>query len=396
MTFPTGYHTYGLTLRPASLAQDKRAHGPTGKPNTKHQTQNTMKTDFHRILKKCTVEASAPCRVDVGGTLDIGTFYLPLQQHEPLTFNIALDLRTRVRLLPHRAGYVRISSAGVGESEFRTDEAPFTHPLGLMFAVAAYFGAEGVAIEIESASPPRSALGGSSVAAVGLIGALAKAAEVDGHPPMSKDLIVRVAHALESAVAQVPCGLQDQLAAAFGGIHAWHWIGESESPGFHGETLFSDEKCKAFGSHLIVAYCGVTHESKNINSTWVRQFLSGETRRAWMDILDNTKEFIDALREGDFDRAVTTLNLETAIRCQMTPQVLDDMGRDLVSSATDTGCGAKFAGAGGGGCIWAMGEPSNIESLKKIWNGILSERTDARILDVGVDSEGLLCKVTEQ
>jgi len=355
-----------------------------------------MKTDFHSILQTYTVEATAPCRVDVGGTLDIGTFYLPLQPHDPLTFNIALDLRTRVRLLPYRKGVVRIASAGVGESEFRIDEAPFTHPLGLMFAVAAYFGAGGVAVEIESASPPRSALGGSSVAAVALIGAFARAAEEDGRPPMPKETIVRVAHAIESAVAQVPCGLQDQLAAAFGGIHAWRWLGDAESPVFHGDALFSDDECKDFCSHLVVAYCGVTHASKDINSTWVRQFLSGETRRLWLDIVGNTKAFVDALREGDMDRAVATLNRETAIRCQMTPQVLDDMGRRLVSSATDAGCGAKFAGAGGGGCIWALGVPSHIDALKKTWTAILSERPDARILDVGVDSKGLLCKVTEQ
>lgn len=355
-----------------------------------------MKIDFHEILKTHVVEASAPCRVDVGGTLDIGTFYLPLQRHDPLTFNIALDLRTRVRLLPYREGVVRISSAGVGESEFRIDEAPFTHPLGLMFAAAAYFGAGGVAIEIESASPPRSALGGSSVAAVALIGAFARAAEEAGHPPMPKETIVRVAHAIESAVAQVPCGLQDQLAAAFGGVHAWRWLGDAESPGFKGDALFSDEECSGLCSHLMVAYCGVTHASKDINSTWVQQFLSGETRRLWLDIVGNTKEFVAALREGHMDRAVAALNRETAIRCRMTPQVLDDMGRRLVSKATDAGCGAKFAGAGGGGCIWALGLPSHIDDLKKTWTGILSERPDARILDVGVDSLGLLCKVTKQ
>jgi len=355
-----------------------------------------MKIDFHNILQKCTVEASAPCRVDMGGTLDIGTFYLPLQRHDPLTFNIALDLRTRVRLFSHRKGYVRISSVGVGESEFRMDEAPYTHPLGLMFAVAAYFGAGGVSVDIVSASPPRSALGGSSVAAVALIGAFSRAAEVCGRPPMSKEIIVRVAHAIESAVAQVPCGLQDQLAAAFGGIHAWRWLGEAEGPGFEGNALFPEKQCTAFSDNLLVAYCGVTHESKDINSTWVRQFLSGETRSLWIDIAENTRAFVGALGDGDMDRAVAFLNRETDIRRQMTPQVLDDMGRQLVSAAADAGCGAKFAGAGGGGCIWALGESSNIRRLEKTWVQILSERPDARILDVGVDSKGLLCKVTEQ
>ena len=355
-----------------------------------------MKTDFHNILQKYTVEASAPCRVDVGGTLDIGTFSLPLQRYNPLTFNIALDLRTYVCLFPHRPGYVRISSIGVGESECRIEDAPFTHPLGLMFAAAAYFGADGVAVEITSASPPRSALGGSSVAAVALIGALARALQEDGHPPMTKEIIVRVAHAIESAVAQVPCGLQDQLAAAFGGMHAWRWLGEAEGPGFEGNALFSAEQCKAFSDNLLVAYCGVTHESKDINSTWVRQFLSGETRALWVDIVENTKEFVAALEDGDMDRAVASLNRETAIRCQMTPQVLDDMGRRLVDTAADAGCGAKFAGAGGGGCLWALGVPSTLRELRKTWKSVLSERPDARILDVGVDSEGLLCKVTEQ
>jgi len=96
-----------------------------------------------KILESNNIEASAPCRIDMGGTLDIPTFYYPLGHLNPCTFNIALGLRTRVRLLPYTKGLIKISSRGFKDAEFPADAAPFDHPLGLMFATAAYFKAQG-------------------------------------------------------------------------------------------------------------------------------------------------------------------------------------------------------------------------------------------------------------
>jgi len=53
--------------------------------------------DVSKRLESEPIEASAPCRIDMGGTLDIATFSYPLRHLAPATFNIALDLRTRVR-----------------------------------------------------------------------------------------------------------------------------------------------------------------------------------------------------------------------------------------------------------------------------------------------------------
>ena len=132
-------------------------------------------TSIRSILELEPLEASAPCRVDMGGTLDLSTFYLPLHHLGPCTFNVALDLRTRVTLRPFDKGRIRISSLGFEDLVVDSRQAPFHHSLGLMSAVAAYFQADGVHIDIRSESPPRSALGGSSVAAVALIWAFAKA-----------------------------------------------------------------------------------------------------------------------------------------------------------------------------------------------------------------------------
>ena len=87
------------------------------------------------ILGTYQISASAPCRVDMGGTLDLATFYYPLQQVGPCTFNIALNLRTRVRLLPYRSGWIKVSSRGFESAAFPLAQAPFNHPLGPMHII---------------------------------------------------------------------------------------------------------------------------------------------------------------------------------------------------------------------------------------------------------------------
>ncbi|MDL1982128.1 MAG: galactokinase, partial [Deltaproteobacteria bacterium] len=91
-----------------------------------------MYNDLRNILKSEPIEASAPCRIDMGGTLDISTFHYPLRHFSPCTFNIALDLRTRVCLSAYNKGMVKVSSKGFKSVEYPIDKAPFDHPLGLM------------------------------------------------------------------------------------------------------------------------------------------------------------------------------------------------------------------------------------------------------------------------
>ncbi|MEJ2100261.1 MAG: hypothetical protein P8X68_09810 [Desulfobacterales bacterium] len=190
-----------------------------------------MTNKFQRILEKQPIEASAPCRIDMGGTLDIRTFNYPLRHLFPCTFNIAVGLRTRVRLLPYHNDRIKISSEGFESAEFPIDQAPFAHPLGLMFAIAVYFNAQNIHIQIESPSPPRSALGGSSSAAVALVAAFSKLIELaDLKAPLSRPQIAVLAHGLEETVAGVSCGFQDQLAAIYGGVNAWLWPTSIHSP----------------------------------------------------------------------------------------------------------------------------------------------------------------------
>ncbi|MCF6247737.1 MAG: galactokinase [Desulfobacula sp.] len=338
-------------------------------------------------LEQGKIQTSVPCRVDLGGTLDISTFNLPLNNIEPSSFNIALDLRTYVTLAPWQKGEVKVSSKGFETAVFKKDEAPFDHPMGLMFAVAHYFGAHGVHIHIESTSPPRSALGGSSCAAVAIVSAIFYAIDKDIIPKN----IAWLAHYIEAGVAGVPCGLQDQLAAAFGGVHQWIWKMGDTSPEFEKKDVF--DNCRdetAFNFNILIAYCGIPHVSKDINKQWVNSFIAGETRQDFKTIAILTKKFSKAVQSGNFSLAADLMNKETRLRLAMTPDVLDNTGKKLFEKAVQSNCGARFTGAGGGGCLWAIGERGDIKNLKPYWQDILAPVAHGKILDTRVENKGIL------
>jgi len=348
-----------------------------------------MNNHIKRILTESPIAASAPCRVDLGGTLDISTFYNPLHYLDPSTFNIAIDMRTRVRISPHTPGVIRISSRGFESAEYPIDAVPFAHPMGLMFAVASFFQIDGIHVEIASSSPPRSALGGSSSAAVAMIAACSELLRKTGRPGIPMDRIADLAHDIEQSVAGVPCGIQDHLAAVFGGANAWRWKGRGSWPWYERQSLINASETDWIDSRMLVAYGGEPHESKDVNGVWVRRFIDGTHRTEWIEIVQCTNRFIAAFLEKNTGSAVRWMQRETEIRREMTPQVLDEMGEQLVAAAIEASCGARFTGAGGGGCIWAFGEPADIAALRSKWPRVLSAHTDAVLLDVSVDTRGL-------
>lgn len=345
-----------------------------------------MPQNIKKLLENGTLATSAPCRVDMGGTLDIKTIYLPMQHLRPATFNLAIDLRTEITLLPYDGDKIKVSSRGFESTAFDAGEAPYHHPLGLMFAVADYFNVSGLHIRIDSSSPPRSALGGSSAAAVALVCALAS---LHDKGPLSRRQIALVAHAIEEAAARVPCGIQDQLAAVYGGANAWYWRSSAGCPDFNRTIVLDGKQCDQFNDRFIVAYCGIPHESKDINGRWMDHFIRAGDRALWREIIACSRSFIDALKGDRINDAIAAMNRDSALRKQMTPDVFDDMGESLAAAAGEAACGVRFTGAGGGGCVWAIGEPGNIGHLKKRWETIVQYRADACLLKTGIDTRGL-------
>ena len=232
-------------------------------------------------------------------------------------------------------------------------------------------------------------MGGSSSAAVAILAAFYALLGNEINPGE----IAWQAHFIESSVAGVPCGAQDQAAAAFGGVHLWEWCMGRSGPEFDCTPLFesaSDLAC--LDDHMRTAYCGIPHVSKDVNGQWVDSFVNGRSRPIFEEIVGITRAFADAVREKRWDLAGDLMAKETLLRLDMTPEVLDPVGKKLFDAAREMACGARFTGAGGGGCVWAVGKKENIRALENAWNGILAPVTDGAVLNTKTDARGILVK----
>lgn len=345
--------------------------------------------DLNEILKDRSVCASSPCRIDFAGTLDIASFAFVLSDLCPVTFNMAMDLRTRVTLSGYKKGVVKVSSTGFESAEFESKKAPYNHPLGLIFAIADSFSISGVHIEIESASPPRSALGGSSVVSVALVALIMRLINRKNYRVRAKDVAV-CAHLIESAVAGVPCGIQDHLAAAYGGANAWHWNSAFDWFDFNNTSLARKEEFELIQNNFLVVYTGKTHDSHSVNTKWRNQFINGEYRDHWAEIVNLSHDFCKSFLEKDFAILPDIVKKEVSLRLELTPNVLDKNGKLLYDLAVENNCGARFTGAGAGGCMWAVGQENDIKELKKCWEKEIAQIKGACILDIKPDPNGII------
>lgn len=346
------------------------------------------------LLMRNPVVASAPCRVDAGGTWDIKALALPYERETPVTVNVALDLRTRVRLLPYQERRVRVSSRGFHpEGEARdVDALPFDPPLGLFFAAVSRFGFHGLEIRIESKAPVRSALGGSSTALTALLRALSSLGERLGNRPLPPRELLALGYQLEDGLSGGFCGMQDQAAAVYGGANLWQWrYGRVGSPMVR-EPLLDPRGCKELGRRMILAHSGVGHDSGRINRGWVASFLSGRNRKGWKAANRATHRFARRLKAHDWSGAAEALREEMAVRRDITPDALVPETRSLVEAAEAEGCGARFAGAGGGGAVWAMGSLERIHGLRSRWEEVLAGMEGGRLLHGRVDPRGVRCE----
>jgi D-glycero-alpha-D-manno-heptose-7-phosphate kinase len=345
---------------------------------------------IRELLEKSPIQGSAPCRIDSGGTWDIKAMALPFEGLNPITVNIALDLRTFVSLLPFKSGWIKVSSDTYPYQEsYPLIEAPFGSRFGLFLAIAAYFMMHGVEISIHSSSPVNAGLGGSSTAAVATIKAFSMARALLNQGEIERRNILHLAYQLEDGVCGGGCGMQDQGAAVFGGVHAWSWNYSREGSVFERETIVEHTGYEGMSRRMLVAYSGRRHRSIRINRRWIKEFLCGGTRFGWIEANRMVHRLASHIREGRWEEAAGALRDEVAIRRKITPEAFTTVIDLLIRGSEDMGCGARFAGAGGGGSVWAIGETDAITRLRGVWEDILKTTRNGRILDCRIDPDGV-------
>jgi D-glycero-alpha-D-manno-heptose-7-phosphate kinase len=346
-----------------------------------------MPDSLRKLLMQQSVKATAPCRIDAGGTWDIKAMALPFEKIVPTTINAALNLRTSVILCPYDDGWVKVSSEGFPSGEtFCRGQLAFKPPFGIFFGAAAYFNVHGLEVKIKSESPVKSALGGSSTALVALIKALSK---VTATKRMSGRKILHLAYYLEDAISGGNCGMQDQAAAVYGGVNQWKWqYGDRTTP-YQRISLLDREGQKELSKRLLVAYSGESHVSTTTNRKWIKDFLSGRTREGWVKVNQIVHQTARAISRKDWRQAALMLQEEMALRKKLTPEALIPITDKLIEQAERVGCGARFAGAGAGGSLWAIGMIKDIRRLRTLWENTLRPVKEAEILTCEIDPLGV-------
>ena len=345
---------------------------------------------INKFLEHHPITASAPCRIDSGGTWDIKALALPLENIKPLTLNIALNLRTSVTLLPYKPGWVKISSDNFNISEeYQFQEAPFNSQFGIFFAVLSFFNFHGLEVVIKSTSPVKAGLGGSSTATVAAVKVLTIAGKLLGRKTIDEDDILYISYHMEDAINGGMCGFQDQGAAVFGGINKWTWNYSNRETPFFRESILDEDKQRELSKHILVAYSGKTHISHKTNRVWVEKFLAGQTRSGWIEVNNIVNRLANNLKIGEWKEASKDLIKEVAIRREITPEAFTPVIDSLIQESENVGCGARFAGAGGGGSLWALGDIENINKLRSSWAKILQETQKGKILKCSIDPSGV-------
>ncbi len=349
---------------------------------------NIENSDFQRLdLHGLTqvLEASAPGRLDCCGSWDLKAFTLPFEWIEPVTVNIAIEVRTRVRISAYRPGWLSIVSSEGSISE-PADALPFNGPLGLPAAIMSHFGLSGARLIIESDIPTRSGLGGSAALAVAVIGAIATAhRNIKGTCLIRKMALPQLASELESIVEGSVTGLQDQAASVYGGVNQWTWRFSRAARPYTRYSLLPCPSYKELEKRIVVAFSGETRSSADVSVADIRGFHDNSTRAEWLDALRLIRAFGNAIHSRDWDEAILTLRRFASIRDRIGPNLWPPISSKLRDCANALQCATCTGGGNYGGCVWAFGPPEAILELRHEW----SRLEQVRLLNSRVARHGL-------
>jgi D-glycero-alpha-D-manno-heptose-7-phosphate kinase len=342
------------------------------------------KTGSVAIISGVHIESSAPTRIDLaGGTLDIWPLYL---FHEGAqTLNAALSLRARCTIDPRPDARIVIISddTGVRVEADHWSELRDNTELRLLGRLLHYFQAEGLELRTKCESPFGAGIAGSSALNIAVCAALAKWCGV----PRTNDELLQIAMNVEAQAIDVPTGAQDYRPALFGGISAV----ELGVDGVKRVPLPVDPA--DLERRLVLAYTNASRNSGINNWEVTKRHIDGDrdVQGRFGRIRDIAVAMRQALEARDWPEVGRQVGEEWENRKRLAPGVTTPTIDAMLDAARTAGAHAgKVCGAGGGGCLFAIGEPKDVPAIRKALHD-----AGARILDFHIERDGLRLEATE-
>ena len=203
----------------------------------------------------------------------------------------------------------------------------------------------GLAINHDGDLPARSGMGSSAAFTVGLLHALhALRGEM-----ISKRQLALEAIEVDQDVIGDRCGIQDQVAASFGGFNRIDFKNNRESFEVQPITMPPAQEERLL-DHMLLFYTGVARTASEITAAQIEKM--GEKKTEMADLVALVDEAWDALAVGDIESIGPLLHESWVIKRSLSPVITNDFVDSLYERARRIGAtGGKLCGAGAGGAI---------------------------------------------
>jgi len=244
--------------------------------------------------------------------------------------------------VPHPPVDVHLDNFGESYS-FTPDRLPGRHPLIETAVTVCPVPGAALDVTVSSDMPPGASTGTSASLAVALLAALAR---LRGEEPGPADL-ARLAHRLETGRLGLQSGIQDQIAASYGGINFIEM--PSYPDGLVNPLSIGEETRDALENRVVLVYLGRAHRSSEVHEDVIRSLREG-TNHA-LDLLRQAAALArDALLRGDLEAFGAALAANTDGQRQLHPSLVGGDASLVVDVASSVGAlGWKVNGAGGEG-----------------------------------------------
>ncbi len=240
-------------------------------------------------------------------------------------------------------------------------------------------------VTIFSEVPAGASTGTSAAVSVALIGALDRV--TPGR--MSPHEVAYTAHAVETEMLKLQCGIQDQLCAAFGGIN---YIEMFEYPYATVSQLNVPVSIQwELERRLTLIYLGNSHSSSQVHERVIRQLENaGPDCRALEDLRRTAERSRDAVYGGRFELLGQAMVDNTDAQARLHPSLVSPDAEQIIEIAREHGAvGWKVNGAGGeGGSITLLSGPLAARKRAMV-NAILDANPRFRNIPITLARTGL-------
>jgi D-glycero-alpha-D-manno-heptose-7-phosphate kinase len=298
------------------------------------------------------IQAQAPNRVlDFGGWTD--TWFA----RNGAVLNVAVSLFARVTVTTVDRPGVELRLHDFGQTITIEDvqAAEYTTRHKLIVAALKMLGIEGgITVDISADVPPGCGTGSSAAITVALIEALSR---LRGKHLVPHE-VARLAHEVETVELGMECGIQDQIASAYGGIC---FIEMFEYPRAFVSPLPADDRLRSqLESQLVFAYEGKGHLSSDMHQKVIESIRDKGSPTA--RVLEKLKRTADAAKDAmlaaDMPALGDVMNCNNSLQKQLHPEITTENIERIERIGRDHGSiGAMINGAGGGGSLMLLAEP---------------------------------------